>query len=97
VLRLRLPDGAALDAIDALDAIRQLNARSMTPQADLWRFMSGWSGRLKRLGGSQVRCSSPGLFLFDLARLGWIDLEGDPLATGDDGEGRHAGPEKSDP
>lgn len=82
---MRLPDGSTFEAVDALAALRTLNARSLTPQADLWRFMTGWAGRMRRLGGQQVRCGSPGLFLTDLARLGWIDLDGDPMATGPDG------------
>lgn len=97
MLRLRLPDGSAFEAVDAIDALRQLNARSLSPQADIWRFMTGWAGRMRRLGGRQVRCGSPGLFLTDLARLGWIELEGDPLATGpDDGlfEAESAEPER---
>lgn len=91
---MRLPDGSAFEAVDALDALRQLNARSLAPQADLWRFMTSWAGRMRRLGGGQVRCGSPGLFLADLARLGWIDLDGDPLATGSDGGPYDAGSEE---
>ena len=84
MLRLRLPDGSAFDAVDALDALRQLNARSLTPQPDLWRFMTGWAARARRANGAHVRCGGPGVFLKDLARLGWVELEGDPLAVADD-------------
>ncbi|MBK7780066.1 MAG: hypothetical protein IPJ58_04600 [Ardenticatenia bacterium] len=87
MLRLILPDGSLIVAANAFDALRQLNARSLTPQPDLWRFMTLWSARLRRSTGTKVRSDSPATFLSDLVRLGWVDLIGDPYGVAaDDGD-----------
>lgn len=78
-LRLALPGGRRFTASDAVDALRQLNARSVTPQPDIWRFMTRWAARLQRATGTRIRCGSPAAFLEDLARLGWLELDGDPF------------------
>ncbi len=51
--------------------------------------MTRWAARLQRASGTRIRCDSPAAFLSDLARLGWLELDGDPFdhpsASGDDG------------
>ncbi|MBK8541138.1 MAG: hypothetical protein IPL60_14230 [Ardenticatenia bacterium] len=82
-----MPDGSLIVAANAFDALRQLNARSLTPQPDLWRFITLWSARLRRSTGTKVRSDSPATFLADLVRLGWVDLIGDPYGVAaDDGD-----------
>ncbi len=41
--------------------------------------MTRWAARLQRATGTRIRCGSPAAFLEDLARLGWLELDGDPF------------------
>lgn len=74
-LLITTAEGLRIEAEDALDALRQMNARSLLPEPDAWRYMLAVSSRVRRATGKAVRCDSPARFLSDMASAGLLSLE----------------------
>jgi hypothetical protein len=75
LLLITTAEGLRIEAEDALDALRQMNARSLLPEPDAWRYMLAVSARVRRATGQAVRCDSPARFLADMASVGLLELE----------------------
>jgi hypothetical protein len=58
-LLITTAEGLRIEAEDALDALRKMNARSLLPEPDAWRYMLAVSSRVRRATGQAVRCDSP--------------------------------------